>query len=272
MFSSCEIHEKLFFDHGVQGLGSFLEVMHRIKAFAEVKGFREIITYGSSMGGYPALRAGLLLNATRAISMSGCYCWHVGRLVQKGKTTVRAFDPLCPCFSPPKTELVAVIPSRNERDVGAFEILQRTFPMCVAVKINAEAHTLSSFFLQSAAAAPVPCLLVRILERSCSLRTPYPCRTSRHSQRFSRVGAGGADFKSASQTVRCPKGGSGGTQAPCAGAEDDLCEHIVAADSAAAEAGEYGPALDPRQAVSGRPAHTAASDSMCSMSASERPK
>jgi hypothetical protein len=88
---------KSFFDHGVQGLGSFLEVMHRIKAFAEVKGFSEIITYGSSMGGYPALRAGLLLNATRAISMSGCYTWHVGRLVQKGRTTVRAFDPLCPC-------------------------------------------------------------------------------------------------------------------------------------------------------------------------------
>jgi len=136
---------KLHFDAGVQGLGSFLEVMHRIKTFAEVKGFREIITYGSSMGGYPALRAGLLLKANRAISMSGGYCWHVGRLIRKTKTG-RAFDPLCPCFAPTTTELVAVIPSRNEKDVRAFEILQRTFPKCVAVKINAEVHTLPTFF------------------------------------------------------------------------------------------------------------------------------
>lgn len=138
---------KLHFDAGVQGLGSFLEVMHRIKTFAEVKGFREIITYGSSMGGYPALRAGLLLKANRAISMSGGYCWHVGRLIRKTKTG-RAFDPLCPCFAPTTTELVAVIPSRNERDVRAFEILQRTFPKCVVVKINAEVHTLPTFFIE----------------------------------------------------------------------------------------------------------------------------
>jgi len=61
---------KLHFDRGVEGFSeSFLETARRIEAFARAKGYDEIITFGASLGGYPALRAGLLLGARRAISM-----------------------------------------------------------------------------------------------------------------------------------------------------------------------------------------------------------
>lgn len=87
---------KLHFDRGIAGLSdSFLETVPLIKAFAQSKGYHEVITFGSSMGGYPALRAGLLLGADRAISISGKYCWHVGRLL-RNQESAGAFDVLCP--------------------------------------------------------------------------------------------------------------------------------------------------------------------------------
>jgi hypothetical protein len=136
---------RLHYDQGVQGLGSLLETTHRIRDFAETKGFQEVITYGVSMGGYPALRAGLLLNATRAISVSGEYCWHIGRLTRKG-ATIRAFDLLCPCVAKPSTQMVAVVPTQNQTDLQALEILRQTFPECLPVTIDAGAHNITSYF------------------------------------------------------------------------------------------------------------------------------
>ena len=139
---------RLHFDRGVCGQGSLLDLTRSIEAFGRTNNFTEIITYGSSMGGFPALRAGILLNATRAISIGGRYAWHVGRLI-RNEATPGAFDLLCPCFSACGTQLVTVVGRRNEKDVSSSDILQRTLPRCVALRINTKRHSVAGFFLRA---------------------------------------------------------------------------------------------------------------------------
>jgi len=139
----------LHVDHGVTGLGSsLLEVTLWIKTFAGTNGYTELITYGVSLGGYPALRAGILLGAERAISVGGTYVWHIGRLSRQ-EAMVKAFDVLCPCFSHSGTELVSVVAGRHENDLRALEILHQTFPKCVTVKIDTDNHNVVGFFLKA---------------------------------------------------------------------------------------------------------------------------
>ena len=83
--------------------------------FAAARRYQQIVTFGVSLGGLPALRAGRLLKATRAISVGGRFPWHPGRLVREERS-VQAFDPLCACASPSLTELVVVYSQRNEAD------------------------------------------------------------------------------------------------------------------------------------------------------------
>ena len=137
----------LHYTRGVRELGTFLETMGRIKDFAS-KGGQQIITFGISLGGYPALRGGRLLKASRAISVSGRYAWHPGRLVRK-EITVQAFDLLCPCTSSSATELILVYPSRHEEDKNAFDVLRKTLPECTAVPINTDKHNVVGYFYKA---------------------------------------------------------------------------------------------------------------------------
>ncbi len=139
---------ELQYTHGIQGLGTFLETLKRIEDFADSKGFQQIITFGSSMGGYPALRAGRLLKARRAISVGGRYAWHPGRLM-RNERSVQAFDLLCACASPSPTELVAVYSYRHELDKSAFDLLKGTFPDCSAVPINIDQHNIAGYFYKA---------------------------------------------------------------------------------------------------------------------------
>ena len=139
---------ELQYTHGIQGLGTFLETMRRIEDFANSKGFQQIITFGSSMGGYPALRGGRLLKARRAISVGGRYAWHPGRLM-RNERSVQAFDLLCACASPSTTELVGVYSYRHEQDKGAFDLLQETFPECSGVPIDTDQHNIAGYFYKA---------------------------------------------------------------------------------------------------------------------------
>jgi hypothetical protein len=139
----------LHFDRGISGHGSLLELSRSIGAFAEANGHTEIVTYGASMGGLPALRAGILLKADRAISVGGRYPWNVGRLSQNKEAASRAFDLLCPCFADSATQLVAIAGTRNEEDMKALEVLQQTLPACLGIKINTRRHSVAGFFLRA---------------------------------------------------------------------------------------------------------------------------
>ena len=139
---------QLHYTGGVSGLGSFLEIAQRIEHFAAARLYQQIITFGVSLGGLPALRAGRLLRATRAISVGGRYPWHPGRLVREERS-VQAFDPLCPCASPSPTELVVVYSQHNEEDRSAFNLVRKTFPECIGVPVDTEKHNLMGNFYKS---------------------------------------------------------------------------------------------------------------------------
>jgi hypothetical protein len=137
---------RLHFDHGVAGLStSFLETIRQIQSFIAERGFGEVITFGVSMGGYPALRAGLLLNASRAISLGGRYCWHVSRLMSK-EQTANAFDLLCHCQAKSNVQLIAAVAAENEPDVKDLKVLCRTFPECVPLMIDTGDHNVTGYF------------------------------------------------------------------------------------------------------------------------------
>src|SRR5690606_19434935 len=60
---------RLHYDKGVKGFSrSLLDTARQIRTLADHRGHEKIITFGTSMGGPPALRIGLLLQAERAIS------------------------------------------------------------------------------------------------------------------------------------------------------------------------------------------------------------
>jgi len=139
---------QLHYTYGVRGLGGFLESMRYIRKFADANGFEQVLTFGNSVAGLPALRGGRLLGARRAVSIGGRYPWHPARLL-RGETPVGAFDTLCPCTSPSSTELVAVYSRGNKIDAHATDILRKTFPECVAVPIDIEQHSIIGHFYKA---------------------------------------------------------------------------------------------------------------------------
>jgi hypothetical protein len=136
------------YTRGVRGLGSFLDTTRRIEDFAGTRGFQQIITYGASLGGLPALRAGRLLKASRAISVGGRYPWHAGRLA-RAERLVDAFDLLCPCAPPSPTELIMVYARHDAVDKHAFELVQKTFPACISVPIDTAKHNLVGYLYKA---------------------------------------------------------------------------------------------------------------------------
>ncbi len=150
---------QLHYTHGFRGLGSFLETMTQIKRFVDVNSFQKVLTLGTSMGGFPALRAGRLLGARRAFSIGGRYPWHPGRLM-RGNTPVPAFNALCSCASPSPTELVSVYARGNELDTHADAQLRKTFSKCTSVPINIKEHGVFGYFYRAHLLPPfLACLL-----------------------------------------------------------------------------------------------------------------
>jgi len=173
---------QLHYTRGVRGLGGFLESMARIRKFAEANGFDQIITFGNSLGGLPALRAGRLLGARRAFSIGGRYPWHPGRLL-RGETPVPAFDPLCACASRSPTQLVSVYARGNEIDANANARLKRTFPECEEIAIDIGEHGIIPYFYR---ARLLPLFLACLLDYwdEVGLRTDLLARledAARHS-------------------------------------------------------------------------------------------
>jgi hypothetical protein len=141
--------QRLHFDRGIPGFSSsFIETIRRIEDFAAAVGFQEVITFGASMGGFPSLRAGLMLNARRAVCIGGRYCWHVGRLMRAEKQ-IKAFDTLCYCNGKSNVQMVAIVARKNQEDVQNLEMMRRTFPSCRALMIDTDMHNVTGYFRQA---------------------------------------------------------------------------------------------------------------------------
>jgi hypothetical protein len=113
--------ENLHFDRGTGSCNSsFAALLEQVRRIARSRGYTGLITYGTSMGGFPALRAGHILRADRAISAGGSLVWHVTRLRSGGKT-VQAFDPICECSMPIRSESYVLYSEENAEDVKNAE-------------------------------------------------------------------------------------------------------------------------------------------------------
>jgi hypothetical protein len=128
------------FDRGIDGYAATLpELMHRVGDFAGGRGYRSVITFGTSMGGYPALRGGDLLGADRSISIGGRFPWHPVRLI-KERQQVQAFDALCDCRNPFRSPFY-VLHSRNHReDPLHAEMLKKIAPASRVIVFPGEGH------------------------------------------------------------------------------------------------------------------------------------
>src|SRR4029078_10032008 len=127
-------------DAGIQGYSnSLLETLIRIKALSDTRSYRRRITYGASMGGFPALRAGLWLGADRAVSIGGAFCSHPPRLL-RGSDEVRAVDLLAHCRPGGYVPLVTAFSTGHSLDVERHAALRAVLPDCIELKINSDRH------------------------------------------------------------------------------------------------------------------------------------
>jgi hypothetical protein len=69
----------------------------------------------------------------------------VNRLMS-GEEGVRAFDPLCFCFSKSNVRMMAVVAAQNQKDMQNLMALRLTFPACRAMLIDTSMHNVTGHF------------------------------------------------------------------------------------------------------------------------------
>jgi hypothetical protein len=117
-FDVLALHDRrwLHFDSGIGSAAPSLPTTIGLAAAVAARGRYEcIVSYGASMGGFPALRAGHALKTDRSISVCGGFAWHVGRLMA-GKSAIAAFDPLCDCTQPFGSRAFLLYPEGHMED------------------------------------------------------------------------------------------------------------------------------------------------------------
>jgi hypothetical protein len=122
--------------NGIPGYAASLpETAARLRKQLRPERYQGLLCYGTSTGGFPALRLGLLLEASRAVSVGGRFPWHVNRLTSDDGVAVPAFDPLCPCvLMDSGTTMFAVYSAAHELDrkeVERLSIMRRVTPIAV---------------------------------------------------------------------------------------------------------------------------------------------
>jgi hypothetical protein len=109
---------------GIEGYATDLwGLVQRVLSDVGASGYRRLYCYGTSGGGFPALRFGLLAKAYRSISVGGTYPWQIYRL-KSGKSP-QTFDPLCVCNVQPRGHVVCVHASHARHDSRSAVRLQK---------------------------------------------------------------------------------------------------------------------------------------------------
>jgi hypothetical protein len=126
-------------NHFAQGCGEyasdFFQLVTRLGKDFNLGTYKNVCCYGTSMGGFVALRCGLLLK-TKSISVGGRFPWHVQRLV--ADSAMPAFDLLCACTASDAAKFVCAY-GMKEDDRRAVDHLATMFPV-TRVPIQATAH------------------------------------------------------------------------------------------------------------------------------------
>ncbi len=120
--------QRLHFDQGIPGFAQSLpDIARRIAAIVEENGYDSVITYGTSMGGFPALRMGSLIGAARAVSCGGRPVNHMERL-GRGTRPVGAFDLICDCRMPLRAPSYVLFSRDRRPDARAAGMISKIAP------------------------------------------------------------------------------------------------------------------------------------------------
>jgi hypothetical protein len=126
-------------NHFAQGCreyaSDFFQLVTRLGKDFNLGTYKNVCCYGTSMGGFVALRCGLLLK-TKSISVGGRFPWHVRRLV--ADSAMPAFDLLCACKASDAAKFVCVY-GMKEDDRRAVDHLATMFPV-TRVPVQTTAH------------------------------------------------------------------------------------------------------------------------------------
>lgn len=109
------------YNDGIAGYApDMLSLQRRLAADLRFASYRRLYCYGTSSGGLPAIRVGLLAGAHRSIAVGGVFAWPIYRLTQG--QDFQTFDPICSCYTERRGK-VLLIHASNERDlVGARQV------------------------------------------------------------------------------------------------------------------------------------------------------
>lgn len=114
----------------------FVQLATRLGKDVKAESYKNVCCYGTSMGGFVALRCGLLLR-TRAISVGGRFPWHVQRIT--GDQEMPAFDLLCTCMASDAAKFTCVY-GGVEEDQRAVDHLATMFPVTRVPIKGAKGH------------------------------------------------------------------------------------------------------------------------------------
>jgi len=106
------------YNDGISGYApDMLSLQRRLASELHFTTYRRLFCYGTSSGGLPAIRVGLLAGAHSSIAVGGVFAWPIYRLTQG--QDFQSFDPICACYAERRGK-VLVIHASNERDlIGA---------------------------------------------------------------------------------------------------------------------------------------------------------
>lgn len=128
------------FDLGIEGYaGSLTELMGKVGDFAAGRSYLSLITYGTSMGGFPALRGGEVLGADRAISIGGRFPHHPARLMGSARQ-IKAFDLLCECRRPFRSPSYLLYSQDQAEDDRNAAVLRAIAPSCRIIPVPGDNH------------------------------------------------------------------------------------------------------------------------------------
>lgn len=127
---------------GIEGMtDSFLGTIDEISKIARSRKYKHIQTYGTSMGGYVALRAGIMLSAKRAVSVGGSF---ISKVVWR--SSVGKFFPncstVCACQRDSNTEIIACHSLNSHKDSENAQRLLATLPDALIVGCNSRKHNI----------------------------------------------------------------------------------------------------------------------------------
>jgi hypothetical protein len=118
---------------------SLWELIQKLTAELDAESYRRIYPFGTSMGGFAALRCGILLKTETAISCGGQFPSFPEFIMRNRKLNLASFDPLCACNVETTTRLICCHSTNYPIDIHSVDMLQRIVPI-ERVPIEAPGH------------------------------------------------------------------------------------------------------------------------------------